>query len=122
MNGPGAGSGRVDIACNSKTNAKPPVLIEVKFFAELTSNQPKGYLDWLLIDDEESVLIFVVPESRISLLWPELKNRAEQGGRKLVEVEAERRCMRVGGARCHLMVVSWRTLLDTMSIRSKAAG
>lgn len=120
VNGPR--TGRVDIVCNSKGNAKPPVLIEVKFLAELTSNQPSGYLDWLLTDDEESVLLFVVPESRIRPLWPELKERAERGGRKLVEVEAERRCMRVDGTRCHLMVVSWRTLLDSMAIRSKAAG
>ena len=120
VNGPG--TGRVDIVCNSKGHAKPPVLIEVKFLAELTSNQPSGYLDWLLTDDEESVLLFVVPESRIGLLWPDLKNRAEQGGKKFVEVDAEHRCMRVDGTRCHLMVVSWRTLLDSMANRSRTAG
>ena len=116
------GTGRVDITCNSTSSAGPPVLIEVKFSADLTRNQPAGYLDWLLRNDAESLLLFLVPESRISSLWPELKDRAEQGGRKLVEVEAERRCMRVDGTRCHLMVVSWRTLLDTMAIRTKAEG
>ena len=116
------GRGRVDIACYRKGDTAPPVLIEVKFLAELTNNQPSGYLEWLLKSDEESVLLFVVPESRISALWPDLKNRAEQGDRKLVEVEAERRCMRVDGTRCHLMVVSWGTLLDSMAIRSKASG
>lgn len=115
------GTGRVDIACNSKTS-NPPILIEVKFSADLTSNQPGGYIDWLLKNNEESVLLFLVPESRISSLWPELKAGAERGGRKLVEVEAERRCMRVDGTKCHLMVVSWRTMLDTMAIRTKAAG
>ena len=120
VNGPG--TGRVDIACNISGNVRPQVLIEVKFHADLTGNQPGRYLDWLLTDPEESVLLFVVPESRIKPLWPELKTRAERGGRNLVEVEAERRCMQVSGTGCHLMVVSWRTLLDSMAIRTKALG
>ena len=117
-----AGIGRVDIACKVRGNAKPPVLIEVKFSADLTTNQPSSYLEWLLEDDAESVLLFVVPETRVRHLWPELKKRAEQGGQTLMEVEAERRCMKVAGTNCHLMIVSWRTLLDSMAMRSKAAG
>ena len=97
-------------------------MIEVKFSADLTSNQPNNYLNWLLADDSESVLVFLVPESRIKWLWPELKGRVGKMGQELSDVEAERRCMRVGDTLCHLMLVSWRTLLDGMAVRTKAAG
>ena len=43
-------------------------------------------------------------------------------GRRLSDVEAERRCMVVDDTRCHLMLVSWRTLLESMAVRTKAAG
>ena len=113
---------RVDLVCNSDGNEPPPVLIEVKFSAELTLNQPNNYLEWLLEGGNESILLFVAPEARIKLLWPELKSRVEGVGRRLSDVEAERRCMVVDDSRCHLMLVSWRTLLESMSIRTKAAG
>ena len=113
---------RVDLVCNSGGNQPPPVLIEVKFSADLTPNQPNNYLEWLLEGGNDSVLLFIAPEARIKLLWPELKSRVEGAGRRLSDVEAERRCMVVDDSRCHLMLVSWRTLLESMAVRTKAAG
>ena len=113
---------RVDLVCNSDGNQPPPVLIEVKFSADLTRNQPNNYLEWLLEGGNDSVLLFIAPEARIRFLWPELKARVEGVGKRLSDVEAERRCMVVDDTRCHLMLVSWRTLLESMAVRTKVAG
>ena len=77
---------RVDLVCNSDGNQRPPVLIEVKFSATLTRNQPNNYLQWLLDNGNESVLLFIAPEARIKLLWPELKGRIQKADRRLSDV------------------------------------
>ena len=93
------------------------VIVEVKFWATLTDNQPNGYLN-RLPGDGPAVLIFLAPEKRISSLWPELQRRIEQAGETLTAVDAERKCMRVGNGQRYLMLVSWTGLLDSMAARS----
>ncbi|MDE2687051.1 MAG: hypothetical protein OXI16_06065 [Chloroflexota bacterium] len=46
------------------------VLIEAKFWAGLTENQPNGYLE-RLPKDRPSALLFVAPEARRDTLWAE---------------------------------------------------
>ena len=94
------------------------VLIEAKFWAELTPRQPDAYLDRLPADGP-AVLVFVAPEERIGSLWPELRRRAEGAGKKLSDVDAERRCVRVEGSKRYLLLVSWTGLLDRMSARTR---
>ena len=117
------GGARPDLVGYSGSDAMP-LFIEAKFDAVLTSNQPNGYLDWLRAHpaDGDSVLLFLVSERRIGTLWPELRRLVESAGGGLSDTEAERRCMRVGGTRIHLMVVSWRSLLNSMATRTRAAG
>ena len=55
-------------------------LIEVKFWAGLTDNQPVTYLERLRTDDKPAVLLFVAPRARLETLWPEVLRRAEKGG------------------------------------------
>ena len=52
------------------------VLIEAKFWAPLTKNQPNQYLKQLLGDrqDGPAALLFVAPKARLESLWPELCN------------------------------------------------
>ena len=45
------------------------VLIEAKFWAGLTKNQPDGYLTRLESAPQPSVLLFVAPVKRIEVLW-----------------------------------------------------
>ena len=52
------------------------LIVEFKFWAGLTVNQPVGYLR-LLPNDQPSALLFVVPERRIEAVWSELKRRCE---------------------------------------------
>jgi hypothetical protein len=94
------------------------VLIEVKFWAYLTANQPNGYLN-RLPDDGPAVLAFLVPEERVEPLWPQLLRRAERDYGPVAEVNSERKCLRMGDGQRHLMIVSWGGLLDSMAARSK---
>ena len=94
------------------------VLIEAKFWAELTPRQPDAYLD-RLPDDGPAVLLFVAPEERIGSLWRELRSRAEGAGKKLSDVDAERKCMSVDGTQRHLLLASWTGLLDRISARTR---
>ena len=99
---------------------KERVLIEAKFWAGLTENQPNGYLE-RLPDDGPSVLLFVAPEARRDTLWAELLRRAnvklgdssEQDGLRSAEV--------IGSQR-YLMLTSWRSLLGQMANQSSEAG
>ena len=97
------------------------VLIEAKFRADLTARQPNDYLD-RLPEEGLSVLMFVVPEDRIARLWPELRQRADRRGKKLSDIDGERKCVRVDDTGRHLMVVSWSSLLDTMAAKTREAG
>lgn len=94
------------------------VLIEAKFWAELTPRQPHAYLD-RLPDDGPAVLLFLAPEERIVSLWPVLRTRALEAGNTLSDVDAERRCVSVEGTQRHLLLVSWTGLLDRMSARTR---
>ncbi len=102
---------RVDLACFDAGGAKR-VLIEAKFWAGLTGNQPAAYLKHLPRDGKPAVLLFVAPEQRQESLWPEVLRNAEVGfdceetaGAKIAIVDnSERR----------LMLTSWRRLLDAM--------
>lgn len=94
------------------------VLIEAKFWADLTRRQPDAYLD-RLPDDGPAVLLFVAPEDRINTLWRDLRGRAAEKGKTLSDVDAERKCMNVDGTQRHLLVVSWTGLLDRISARTR---
>lgn len=99
-------------------NGKERVLVEVKFWAELTAHQPNGYLN-RLPSDGPSVLVFLAPEDRVQSLWPQLRNRISGKQMDLVDIDAERKCVRVGDTQRHLMVVGWGSLLDSMAARTR---
>ena len=99
-------------------DGKERVLIEVKFWAELTANQPSGYVN-RLPDGGLGVVIFLAPEERIQSLWPQLRRRLEQQAGTLEELDSERKCVRVFNTQRHLMIVSWGSLLDSMAARNR---
>ncbi len=67
---------RVDLVCYDASGDER-VLIEAKFWAGLTDNQPNTYLS-RMPEDGYSVLLFVAPAQRIETLWPELRRRAQE--------------------------------------------
>ena len=107
---------RPDLVCFDETG-RERVLIEVKFWAGLTANQPNAYIK-RLPEDRPAVVMFLVPEDRVRSLWPQLRKRLRREFGLDEEIDAERRCVRISGSQQHLMVVSWGGLLDAMAARS----
>ena len=100
-------------------HGKERLLIEAKFWAGLTENQPNGYLERLPCDGP-SVLLFVAPEARLDTLWAELRRRVnveldessdENGLRSAIVSDSQR----------YFMLTSWRSLLSQME-NSTAEG
>ncbi len=104
----GDGGERPDLACTDG-NGRERVLIEVKFWAGLTANQPATYLD-RLPDDRPSALLVVAPSIRLETLWPELKARAGEFPMGNEGSATEVRWVTAGDNR-HLILTSWTGLL-----------
>ena len=100
------------------------LLIEAKFWAGLTEHQPNGYLN-RLPKCGPAALLFVAPEARIDTLWSSLRHRVEDAGRELVLVISATRhrySARVVDTEGYLMLVSWSTLLSSLSSAASTAG
>ena len=93
------------------------VLVEAKFWAGLTDNQPVTYLARLEESGSESgVLVFMAPDTRLEALWPELSTRIVDSGRTIGGREIP-----ISGVLAapigdlHLVLLSWRTVLDHLA-------
>ena len=109
---------RVDLVGFDEGNAKR-ALIEVKFWAGLTENQPNTYLKELLKNSKTkpSVLLFVAPVLRQETLWPELLRLAGAGGFSLTNIQSAAGLISavVNGGPHRLMLTSWLVLLGKLS-------
>lgn len=93
------------------------VLIEAKFWADLTPNQPNQYLKQLLEDrqDGPAALLFVAPKARLDLLWPELCELAEKKFElTVISKSGPVRSATIKNDSHHLQLTSWSTLLENM--------
>ena len=99
------------------------VLIEAKFWAGLTDNQPNTYLD-RLPRSEPSALVFVAPETRIESLWTELLRRIEEAGVEHLPERVATGMRSCGIARTGrvLVLVSWSFLLNRMAAHLSEDG
>lgn len=99
------------------------VIVEAKFWAALTENQPNRYLEQLP-ESDPAVLLFVAPDARIDSLWEEVTRISGQAGHSLVSpvVRDRIRSGRIEGTDHHMMVVSWVNLLDRMAGRVRDAA
>jgi len=98
------------------------VVIEAKFWAGLTSNQPVAYLS-RLPEEAPAVLAFIAPAARFTTLWPELLIRCQAAGHAVgptSEVAAELWTASLPKGRT-LMLLSWRAVL-TEIIQALEAG
>ena len=105
---------RPDLVCYDQ-QGNETLIIEAKFWAGLTSNQPNAYLKRLPV---QKVLLFIAPTSRLETLWNELCRLARVDKKQSAYVKTEFRSTRtnmdVSGDK-HLMLVSWTSLLDRMA-------
>ena len=101
------------------------VLIEAKFWAGLTENQPGSYLRRLESARQPSVLLFVAPAQRTDTLWAELcRQLSKSASGVAMDSQADAdglRSTKVGGGP-YLMLISWRSLLNFMAARASAAS
>lgn len=109
---------RADIVGFDTADGKRTI-VECKFWAGLTEQQPNTYIDELLKNEKPSVLLFVAPESRLETLWPEIVRSAEVGGFVAPDeagaaTGTDWRSAVVSNGDHRLMLTSWRTLLKEM--------
>lgn len=114
----GEDSARPDLVGFDDHGAQP-VLIEAKFWAGLTENQPVTYLERL---PPGGVLVFVVPATRSVTIWAELRHRISEAGMVTQDTDPATRAAHVAivGER-RLALVSWRSVLATMLARTQGA-
>ena len=97
-------------------------LIEAKFWAGLTDNQPVAYLERLPAD-QSSALLFVAPEARSESVWARLRDRvlaADGLEWRPDEDSLAPRAASVGGGR-RILLTSWGALLSRMASRASDA-
>lgn len=114
---------RIDLAAYNDADEER-VLIEAKFWASLTGNQPSEYLNRLPNDGKPSALLFVAPEMRLETLWPHIRAQAEKsefaldGGSETGDL----RTAAIAGSERRLMLTSWRAMLGAMASRASVDG
>jgi len=113
--------GRPDLVGRDK-NGKPVLILEAKFTAGLTDNQPLGYLK-RLPPGHPSLLLFVAPARRM-ILWNELMLRCKEGGvlpaSMLLDMPEAKACLI---ATNHILALtSWSALLSDLSRAAKFAS
>ena len=86
------------------------VMMEAKFWAGLTENQPNSYLGRL---SEGRALLFIAPASRMETLWSELCQRAGHSNPQLADEMTNLKSVKLAGEK-HLMLISWPHLLDRL--------
>ena len=99
-------------------------LIEAKFWAGLTDNQPMAYLKRLPANTP-SALLFVAPAARLTTLWNELRRIVAKSPSgitlaRLVETAELRRA--TAGGRRRLLLTSWPAMLDRMATEAADAA
>ena len=119
----GQDGARPDLAASDENGSKC-VLVEAKFWAGLTENQPLTYLQ-RLPERKTSALLFVAPHARLESLWAELGRRiakSDLGYSFKIEKHHEALLNARVREKCWLILTSWTSLLDRMATEVSAAG
>jgi len=86
-----------------------PLIVEAKFGAALTPNQPVTYLRRLLATDAPGLLLFLVPTRRKVPIWAELRRRCDEAG---LSLSSSSDGLRGSHERAVVGVTSWPDLLE----------
>jgi hypothetical protein len=98
------------------------LLVESKFWAPLTRNQPTGYLR-RLPQDREGMVLVIAPKSRCEELWPELVARCEEETLEVWDEKGEPPNWRAAHtSKGRLALVTWSFVLDHLEGRLEEAG
>ncbi len=115
------GSGIPDLICFNSAG-QPVVVVEAKFWAGLTENQPVAYLG-RLPKGIPSLLLFLAPEKRLPSLWSEVMLRCEKASLPL-QVRSSKIDPFVGKINKFHSVggVTWTALLNTIAMELEVSG
>lgn len=89
-------------------NGKEVIILETKFWASLTKNQPGTYLKRLA---DNGVLVFICPGLRVESLKGEIINALKN--EKITFTDEDKR---IRLEKKSILIYSWKTVLDTMEI------
>ena len=106
---------RPDMVGYDANNAKR-LLVESKFWANLQPSQTSSYLRQI---DAPGALLFIVPDSRVETLWPEIVSQVEKDtgtDPDFMETTDGTRRARINDTNKRLMMVGWVRLLDRMVV------
>jgi hypothetical protein len=116
----GADDARPDIVCFDG-KGQIQIVVENKFWAGLTDNQPVAYFKELSGPSPGAVL-FVVPEARRSLVWNEVASRCnEEAGLALGTTTDILSTTAARTADGHILAVtSWKSLLEALLVATSS--
>lgn len=110
-----------DIKCIGK-DGSVRVIIENKFWAGLTENQPVTYLRELP-DGQPGLVLFVVPEARMKSVWEELLLRCRSAGLETIVIrQMPELWVATVNAKNQLVLTSWSCLLSGLKASTLSAG
>jgi hypothetical protein len=110
-----------DMKCRDK-EGRLRVVVENKFWAGLTENQPVTYIRELPTS-VAGVVLFVVPEARIRILWDVLLSQCRAAGISVNNVKQHTN-MTIGAldGEHYVAISSWGSLLRTLAAATTSAG
>lgn len=119
----GGGDSVVPDLVGTDTEGHQVVIVEAKFWAGLTENQPIVYLK-RLPEHKNGVLFFIAPAMRFQTLWPELLRRCEDSDVSIHQVSRVGSEFLVGHITTNqvLALASWRSVLSFILRTLDAAG
>jgi hypothetical protein len=97
-------------------------VIEAKFFAGLTANQPIAYFDRLPADGS-GLLLFITPADRIAAIWSEIARLCKLSGIEIsdrTEIQGTR--SGITSDNRAIAIVSWRATLEALDRELVLAG
>ncbi len=101
---------RPDI-CGMDENGVEKLIIEAKFWASLTENQPIGYLKRL---KKKSLLIFLVPSPRMRAVYGEVKTRMKSEYNYIETNSNEILHLKIADSNQNVLMLSWFEVLHTI--------
>lgn len=121
---PGAHGAIPDLACLDE-GGNTVALVESKFWAPLTANQPVTYWEGLQAD-KRAVLLFLAPVYRLNegRLWDELETRLRGAGHQLGQADKSDGLITAQSEanQRRLMLTTWELLFDRMALRVRQDG
>lgn len=100
----------------------PICIIEAKFWAGLTDNQPVTYIK-RLNPDKASILLFLVPSKRLESIWNEIINRCKDSGMTVYSENRDDHHISANlNKNNYLAAIDWNSLLTLIETELDNAG